>query len=122
MPAPSTIVNAEPAPCKVSVSLRLRSPVSADFSFVPAWVKVNVPAGRWMTSAPAVLFAAITASRSEILPSAPGLAIRASSEPVLPSTTSAVVVTTSGPPTSVMATAIAWLTPSVPSKARTVTA
>src|SRR5262249_57446191 len=46
---------------------------------------------------PGVLVAAVIASRSEMRPSAPGLAMSADTEAVLPSTVSAVVVTINEP-------------------------
>ena len=74
-----------------------------------------------MESAPTVLLAALIASRSEMSPSAPGLAISCSTDATLPSITSAVVDTVSGPPTSVTVTAMAWVSDSAPALARTVT-
>jgi hypothetical protein len=79
---PSMIVVAEPAPLIVRSPLMSRSPVAALFSFAPAIVRVYVPAGSVMMSAPALALAAMIASRSE------------QSEYHTPSLVSAVLVTT----------------------------
>ncbi len=92
--SPSIVVWSCPAPRSFKSSVISRSPLVATSSVAsPPFVSLNSPAPRMISSAPAVLLVASTASRSDIFSSGPGFALSAAIDVVSPSTRSASVVT-----------------------------